>query len=104
MAGNRAARAGTSSIGNWSSKPGEKRALIGGTCGHDDGVGKAALAGLRAAGYRGAVGDEGKTAADQVGEIRKLVQDAQDKLDQVTRALRSLESRLEQEDAGRRRD
>jgi methyl-accepting chemotaxis protein len=39
--------------------------------------------------------DEGKTAADQVGEIRKLVQDAQDKLDQVTRALRTLEDRFE---------
>jgi hypothetical protein len=42
------------------------------------------------------MGDEGKTAADQVDEIRKLVQDAQDKLDQVTRALRSLEDRLKQ--------
>jgi len=39
-----------------------------------------------------------KTSADQVGEIRKLVQDAQDKLDQVSRALRSLEDRLKQED------
>jgi hypothetical protein len=38
--------------------------------------------------------DEVKTTADQVGEISKLVQDAQDKLDQVTRALRSLEERL----------
>jgi hypothetical protein len=35
--------------------------------------------------------DEGKTQADQVGEITKLVQDAQDKLDQVVRALRTLQ-------------
>ena len=47
------------------------------------------------------VGDERKTEADQVGEIRKLVQDAQEKLDQVTRALRSLEHRLEQDDTHR---
>jgi ABC-type transporter Mla subunit MlaD len=40
--------------------------------------------------------DEGKTAADQLGEIRKLVQDAQEKLDQVTRALRTLQDRFEQ--------
>jgi hypothetical protein len=38
--------------------------------------------------------DEAKTMADQLGEIEKLVQDAQDKLDQVTRALRSIEERL----------
>jgi hypothetical protein len=44
--------------------------------------------------------DEGKTAADQLGEIRKLVQDAQDKLDQVTRALRTLQVRFEQVDTG----
>ena len=44
------------------------------------------------------VTDEAKTAADQVGEIAKLVQDAQDKLDQVTRALRTLEARLGRED------
>ena len=50
------------------------------------------------------MGDEAKTAADQVGEIRKLVQDAQDKLDQVTRALRSLEGRLEQDDVRDRED
>jgi hypothetical protein len=50
------------------------------------------------------VGDEAKTSADQVGEIRKLVQDAQDKLDQVTRALRSLEDRLEREESRRRED
>ena len=43
--------------------------------------------------------DGRKTEADQVAEIRKLVQDAQEKLDQVTRALRSLDARLEQEDA-----
>jgi len=48
------------------------------------------------------VSDEGKTAADQLGEIRKLVQDAQDKLDQVTRALRTLQARFEQVDAGER--
>ncbi len=50
------------------------------------------------------MGDEGKSAADQVGEIRKLVQDAQEKLDQVTRALRSLEERVERDDAQRRGD
>jgi hypothetical protein len=48
--------------------------------------------------------EEGKTAADQVGEIRKLVQDAQDKLDQVTRALRTLQDRLGDGAAGRRQD
>ena len=48
--------------------------------------------------------DEAKTSADQVGEIRKLVQDAQDKLDQVTRALRTLEDRLERDQASRPRD
>ncbi len=42
--------------------------------------------------------DETKTTANQVGEISKLVQDAQDKLDQVTRALRSLEERLIKQD------
>jgi uncharacterized coiled-coil protein SlyX len=44
------------------------------------------------------MGDDGKSAADQVAEIRKLVQDAQDKLDQVTRALRSLGDRLEHDE------
>jgi chromosome segregation ATPase len=39
--------------------------------------------------------EEVKTATHQVNEIRKLVQDAQEKLDQVTRALRTLEDRLE---------
>jgi hypothetical protein len=39
-----------------------------------------------------------------VGEIRKLVQDAQDKLDQVTRALRSLQDRLEEDGSRRSRD
>ena len=39
-----------------------------------------------------------KTSGDQVGEIRKLVQDAQDKLDQVSRALRTLEERLKHGD------
>ena len=34
--------------------------------------------------------DEAKTEADQVGEITKLVEDAQEKLDQVVRALRML--------------
>lgn len=48
--------------------------------------------------------DEGKTAADQLGEIRKLVQDAQDKLDQVTRALRGLQDRFEHAAAGGGRD
>ena len=48
--------------------------------------------------------DEGKTAADQVGEIRKLVQDAQDKLDQVTRALRTLEDRFGRVASGSRED
>jgi hypothetical protein len=41
-----------------------------------------------------------KTPAEQVSEIRKLVADAQDKLDQVVRALRTLEDRLEQPDPG----
>ena len=59
---------------------------------------------MTVASYRGVVSEEGKTAADQVGEIRKLVQDAQDKLDQVTRALRTLQQRLEQDDAERGRD
>jgi len=40
------------------------------------------------------VADEPKSATDQVGEIKKLVQDAQDRLDQVSRALRTLEDRL----------
>ena len=44
--------------------------------------------------------DEPKTPTDQVGEIKKLVEDAQDKLDQVTRALRTLEDRLERERDG----
>ena len=48
--------------------------------------------------------DEAKTSADQVGEIRKLVQDAQEKLDQVTRALRSLEHRLERNDTAGHED
>jgi hypothetical protein len=39
-----------------------------------------------------------KTPADQVGEIAKLVQDAQEKLDQIARALRTLEQRLNRED------
>jgi hypothetical protein len=43
------------------------------------------------------VSEDAKTPADQVGEIAKLVQDAQEKLDQVTRALRSLEQRLARE-------
>jgi hypothetical protein len=50
------------------------------------------------------VSDQGKTAADQVGEIRKLVQDAQDKLDQVTRALRTLEDRVHRDESERRSD
>jgi hypothetical protein len=44
--------------------------------------------------------DESKTTADQVGEIAKLVQDAQEKLDQVTRALRTLERRLSEDEPG----
>jgi hypothetical protein len=43
------------------------------------------------------VAEDTKTPADQAGEISKLVQDAQDKLDQVTRALRSLQERLAKE-------
>lgn len=43
--------------------------------------------------------DEVKTAADQVEEIAKLVQDAQDKLDQVSRALLTLRHRLADDDA-----
>jgi hypothetical protein len=42
--------------------------------------------------------DETKTPADQVEEIAKLVQDAQEKLDQVSRALRSLQERLKRGD------
>jgi hypothetical protein len=48
--------------------------------------------------------DEAKTPADQVGEIAKLVQDAQDKLDQVSRALRTLEQRFAEEPSRRPRD
>lgn len=48
--------------------------------------------------------DEAKTTADQVAEIAKLVQDAQEKLDQVARALRTLERRLEPEDVDRAGD
>lgn len=44
--------------------------------------------------------DETKTSADQIGEIKKLVEDAQDKLDQVVRALRTLQSRVELGDRG----
>jgi len=47
--------------------------------------------------------DEAKTSADQVGEIAKLVQDAQEKLDQVTRALRTLQDRLTEDPADRPR-
>ena len=46
--------------------------------------------------------DEAKTEADQVGEITKLVEDAQEKLDQVVRALRMLPQRWQT--AGPRRD
>ncbi len=41
--------------------------------------------------------EESKSPADQVGEISKLVRDAQDKLDQVVRALRSLEQRIDRD-------
>jgi prefoldin subunit 5 len=44
------------------------------------------------------VTEDAKTPADQVEEIAKLVQDAQDKLDQVARALRTLQQRLTRED------
>jgi hypothetical protein len=47
------------------------------------------------------VADEPKSPTDQVGEIKKLVEDAQDTLDQVARALRTLEDRLKGERAGR---
>jgi len=43
--------------------------------------------------------DDFKSVADQTGEIAKLVQDAQEKLDQVTRALRTLQDRLAREGA-----
>ena len=39
--------------------------------------------------------DPSKTQADQVGEIKKLVEDAQERLDQVVRALRMLQGRFE---------
>jgi hypothetical protein len=38
--------------------------------------------------------DQLKTQADQIGEIKKLVEDAQERLDQVVRALRTLENRI----------
>jgi hypothetical protein len=41
-----------------------------------------------------------KTTAEQVTEITKLVADAQGKLDQVVRALRTLEDRLHDESDG----
>jgi hypothetical protein len=47
--------------------------------------------------------DQSKTPADQVGEIAKLVADAQEKLDQVVRALRTLEDRLARDSSGARR-
>ena len=47
--------------------------------------------------------DEAKSHADQVGEITKLVEDAQDKLDQVVRALRTLENRSSEPDFERQR-
>jgi hypothetical protein len=47
------------------------------------------------------VTDEAKTQADQVGEITKLVEDAQDKLDQVMRALHTLQERFRRESAER---
>jgi uncharacterized coiled-coil protein SlyX len=45
-----------------------------------------------------AMAELSKTAADQISEISKLVADAQDKLDQVVRALRTVEDRLKQAD------
>jgi hypothetical protein len=49
------------------------------------------------------VADEAKSQADQVGEITKLVADAQDKLDQVVRALRTLQDRINPESFDRSR-
>lgn len=40
--------------------------------------------------------EQSKSLADQVSEIAKLVVDVQDRLDQVTRALKTLEGRLSQ--------
>ncbi|HEX4282529.1 MAG TPA: hypothetical protein VHZ27_17305 [Solirubrobacteraceae bacterium] len=45
--------------------------------------------------------EESKSPADQLGEISKLVRDAQEKLDQVARALRSLEARIDREERAR---
>jgi hypothetical protein len=45
--------------------------------------------------------DQVKTQAHQVEEIKKLVEDAQDKLDQVVRALRMLQSRVDPSDSDR---
>ena len=45
--------------------------------------------------------DEAKTQADQVGEITKLVEDAQDRLDQVVRALHTLQDKFTRESAER---
>lgn len=43
------------------------------------------------------IDDSFKSTADQVGEIAKLVQDTQERLDQVARALRTLQERLKHE-------
>jgi methyl-accepting chemotaxis protein len=42
--------------------------------------------------------ESSKTTVEQVREITKLVGDAQDKLDQIVRALRTLEDRLRHDD------
>jgi uncharacterized coiled-coil protein SlyX len=43
--------------------------------------------------------DGSKTPAERVDEISKLVQDAQDTLDQVGRALRTLKNELREVDS-----
>jgi hypothetical protein len=48
--------------------------------------------------------EEAKSPGDQVGEIAKLVQDAQDKLDQAARALRTLQERVKTAERDRRRE
>lgn len=42
--------------------------------------------------------DQLKTQANQIDEITKLVEDAQERLDQVVRALRTLETRIKAAD------
>jgi peptidoglycan hydrolase CwlO-like protein len=45
------------------------------------------------------VTDHGKSLSNQVGEITKLVNDVQDKLDQVLRALGTLQARVAEDAA-----